>query len=169
MAVIEKFSGYQVEIPEDRNYAVRQGLWGLAAPPVIRFGLTQPALILLGGVKSMDWLVNEGDSVQPGDAVVFTITGKILYVDTPVAGVVRFNAAVKAKPDIINTDPYGVGWLFEVQPVTELQAASEVLVSAQEYMASLHHSEGCKNPGGLKGGVSGVCRAVYYGIGQQKM
>lgn len=169
MAVIEKFSGHQVEIPEDRSYAIRQGLWGLLDPPVIRFGLTQPALVLLGGVKSMDWLVHDGDSVQAGDAVVFTITGKILYIDTPVAGVIRFNAAVKADPDTINTDPYRAGWLFEIQPLTDLKTAAEVLVSAQAYMASLQHSEGLKNPNGLKGGVSGVCKAVYYGIGQQQM
>ncbi len=169
MAVIEKFSGCQVEIPEDRRYYIKQGLWGLSAPPAIRFGLTQPALVLLGGVKSVDWLVSDGDPVQTGDAVLFTITGKILYIDTPVAGTIRFNADVKAVSDTVNTDPYGTGWLFEIQPATDLKTAFKVLVSAQEYVKSLHHSEGCKNPNGLKGGVSGVCKAVYYGIGQQKI
>jgi len=37
------------------------------------------------------------------------------------------------------------------------------------YLQSLQGSEGFKNPEGLKGGVSGICKAVYSGIRMQKI
>ena len=51
--------------------------------------MTEPALVLMGGVKDLDWLVEEGQTVTIGESVVFAITGKILYIDAPVAGRVR--------------------------------------------------------------------------------
>ena len=41
--------------------------------------------------------------------------------------------------------------------------------SAEEYAESLGTTEGARNPEGLKGGVSGICKAVYTGIGEQKL
>jgi len=38
------------------------------------------------------------------------------------------------------------------------------LAEASAYAASLKSSEVCKNPEGLKGGVSGMCKAMYSGI-----
>jgi hypothetical protein len=37
------------------------------------------------------------------------------------------------------------------------------------YIERLKESDGCKNPEGLKGGVSGMCKAVYSGIRTQKI
>jgi hypothetical protein len=42
------------------------------------------------------------------------------------------------------------------------------LADAQTYINSLKGTEGFKNPEGLKGGVSGICKAVYSGIREQK-
>ena len=56
MAVIKKFLGKPVEIPEDRHYCTTQGLWGRQEDRAIVFGLTQPALVLRGGIKVADWL-----------------------------------------------------------------------------------------------------------------
>jgi len=109
MAVIEKFLGKRVEIPEDRRYQSKQGLWAKAQDQDIVFGLTQPALVLAGGVNDLDWLVQDEESVQTGQDVVFVITGKILYVSSPVAGVVFFNPEVKQNPSLATEDPYGKG------------------------------------------------------------
>lgn len=59
MIVIEKFLGQRVEIPEDRRYDVKQGLWGRCVDQTIVFGLAQPALVLSGGVKDIDWVVKK--------------------------------------------------------------------------------------------------------------
>jgi glycine cleavage system H protein len=169
MAVIEKFLGCQVEIPEDRRYYVKQGLWGRLDKGALVFGLTRPALVLLGGLKDLDWLVTDGAEVEAGEAVVFAITGKILYLDSPVAGVVGFNTGLREDASPVAADPYGEGWLFSIRPAGKPDASYQSLASPGAYIDSLRGSEGFKNPDGLKGGVSGICKAVYTGIGGQKI
>ncbi|MGD8801089.1 MAG: hypothetical protein PVJ44_21415 [Desulfobacterales bacterium] len=168
MAVIEKFLGQRVEIPEDRRYLSKQGLWAKAQDQDLVFGLTQPALVLAGGVNSLDWLVQDETSVQAGQDVVFVITGKILYISTPVSGVAFFNPEVKQNPALASEDPYETGWLFRIKPSADKAQARQDLADAQAYIQSLKGTEGFKNPEGLKGGVSGICKAVYSGIREQK-
>jgi len=168
MAVIEKFLGQRVEIPEDRRYHSKQGLWAKAQDQDLVFGLTQPALVLAGGVNDLDWLVQDEASVQAGQDVVFVITGKILYISTPVSGVAFFNPEVKQNPSLASEDPYEKGWLFRINMDADKQAAWQVLADAQAYIESLKGTEGFKNPEGLQGGVSGICKAVYSGIREQK-
>jgi len=169
MAVLERFLGTRVEIPEDRRYAPKQGLWGKVMDHTVAFGMTQPALVLSGGVKDVDWLVEEDTPVAANEAVVFAITGKILYIDAPVPGRVRFNRMIKENPSRIAEDPYGEGWLFLLQPEKDIDALFHSLASWETYLESLRGSEGFKNPEGKKGGVSGICKAVYTGIGAQKI
>lgn len=168
MAVIEKFLGQRVEIPEDRRYHSKQGLWAKAQDQDLVFGLTQPALVLAGGVTDLDWLVQDEASVQEGQDVVFVITGKILYISASVAGIIFFNPEVKQNPSLASEDPYGKGWFFRIKPDADRNDAWQTLADAQAYIESLKGSEGFKNPEGLKGGVSGICKAVYSGIREQK-
>ena len=169
MAVIEKFLGQRVEIPEDCRYDVKQGLWGRFADQTIIFGLTQPALVLSGGVKDIDWIVDENQMVRRGESILFAITGKILYLEAPVAGSVQFNKITRKNPSLITSDPYDQGWLFLIQPHDGRDQAYQSLSPPEDYYEKLRHSEGFKNPEGVKGGVSGICKAVYTGIGVQKI
>jgi glycine cleavage system H protein len=168
MAVIEKFLGQRVEIPEDRRYHSKQGLWAEAQDQDLVFGLTQPALVLAGGVNDLDWLVQDEASVQAGQDVVFVITGKILYISTPVSGIAFFNPEVKQNPSLASEDPYEKGWLFRINMDADKQEAWQGLADATAYIESLKGTEGFKNPEGLQGGVSGICKAVYSGIREQK-
>ncbi|MBW2572940.1 MAG: hypothetical protein JRE61_11500 [Deltaproteobacteria bacterium] len=70
---------------------------------------------------------------------------------------------------LVQKDPYDKGWLFRTKPDSKTQRALNQLVDAQEYVKSLKGSEGYKNPEGLKGGVSGICKAVYSGIRDQEI
>lgn len=169
MAVIEKFLGQRVEIPEDHRYDVKQGLWGRRDDGAVVFGLTQPALVLAGGIKSLDWLVDENQSIRKGEAVLFAITGKILYLEAPIPGTIRFNTSARENPSRITTDPYDDGWLFRIQPDEGLHRIYRILSSPRDYLDKLRLSDGLKNPGGIQGGVSGICKAVYSGIGEQKI
>ncbi len=169
MVIIEKFLGRRVEIPEDRRYYVKQGLWAKHGERDITFGLSEPALILAGGLKDLDWLVTKDQPVQQGETIIFAITGKILYIDSPIRGHIQFNNEVKHAPDLVLRDPYNQGWLFKLEPGKEMEKDFHWLAGASAYAQSLKNSEGCKNPEGLKGGVSGICKAVYTGIGEQKI
>ena len=169
MTVIEKFLGRRVEIPEDRKYYAKQGLWAKPKDDDMVFGFTEPALVLAGGINDLDWLVGEEVPVKPGQDVVFAITGKILYIDSPLQGTIFFNPEIKQDLSLIREDPYGKGWLFRIKPEAGMPGAGPNLTDAQEYMECLKGSEGLKNPDGLKGGVSGICKAVYSGISGQKI
>ncbi|MGD2269761.1 MAG: hypothetical protein PVI06_05125 [Desulfobacterales bacterium] len=169
MAFVEKFLGKRVEIPADRNYHVKQGLWATSVDQKIVFGLTEPALVLIGGINDLDWLVQEGQAVVEGEDVIFAITGKILYIHTPVKGYIHFNHNAKKNPALVVNDPYEAGWLFEITLDAPKQTLLQSLADHHRYMESLRATEGFKNPEGLTGGVSGICKAVYSGIRDQKI
>jgi len=169
MAHIEKFLGRRVEIPEDLRYELRQGLWARQEENALVFGLAEPTLVLAGGLKDLDWLVEDGEEVKSGQSVLFAITGKVLYIDTPAAGILLRNPKARENPGRTPEDPYGEGWLFRVQPSGVLAEVLQRLATPQAYIERLLRSEGCKNPEGVKGGVSGICKAVYSGIGAQKL
>jgi glycine cleavage system H lipoate-binding protein len=169
MIVFEKFLGKRAEIPEDRRYYVKQGLWAKADDGHVACGLTEPALILGGGFKDLEWLVPEGKFIDENEAVIFAITGKILYIDSPVRGRIHFNPVAKQRPELVSSDPYNLGWLFKVAVGENAKEAIDRLAEPWSYAESLKSSEGCKNPKGIKGGVSGMCKAVYSGIGEQKI
>jgi len=168
MAVIEKFLGKQVEIPEDRRYFPKQGLWCKAEEETILFGLTQPFLVLSGGFNDIDWIAAEGATVKAAEAVVFAITGKILYIETPVGGTISFNPCIKQNQGVVAQSPYTEGWLFKIKPESDAASILELAVDHSGYLDSLKGSEGFKNPEGVVGGVSGICKAVYSGIRGQK-
>lgn len=58
--------------------------------------------------------------------------------------------------------------MFKIKPDSETEDVLQRLADEREYTESLKGTEGFKNPEGLKGGVSGICKAVYSGIREQK-
>ncbi len=168
MAIIEQFLGKPVNIPEDRQYDSEESLWVKSKTGGLVFGFTEPALVLYGGLNDLDWLVNEGQAVEKGDAVLFALTSKILYVNTPISGRISFNTKLKQNPSMIPEYPYNQGWLFKIA-LNDEESLINTFVDASTYIKSLAGSDGCKNPLGLKGGVSGICKAVYSGITKQQL
>ena len=112
MAVIEKFLGRRVEIPEDRRYDAKQGLWGRCEDQTLVYGFSQPALVLSGGVKSLDWLVPDGQEIEAGEAVAFAITGKILYLESPGGGGRAIQRFPAGKPSAHHGRPLWAGLAF---------------------------------------------------------
>lgn len=71
---------------------------------------------------------------QPIGEVESTKTTSTIY--TPVSGtIVRVNAELKDHPEVVNSDPYGKGWMV----VVELSNPAEVdsLMTAEQYEAFL--------------------------------
>jgi glycine cleavage system H lipoate-binding protein len=169
MAFIEKFLGQTVSIPDELGYDIQQGLWVRMEGNDAVVGLTEPALVLHGGINDMDWLVAEGTVVDENQDVIFATTGKIVYLSTPLAGRIFFNPEAKQRPACLKEDPYGRGWLFRLATAAEAERSPAGLADVGAYIEKLRESDGCKNPEGLKGGVSGICKAVYSGIRTQKI
>jgi glycine cleavage system H lipoate-binding protein len=169
VAFIEKFLGQSVSIPDELRYDIKQGLWVKKEGADAVFGLSEPALVLHGGVNDLDWLAADGAEVGENQDVIFAITGKILYISTPSAGLISFNPEAKQRPASLKEDPYRSGWLFRLAIDAGQQSALYRLADSGAYLESLKETDGCKNPEGRKGGVSGICKAVYSGIRAQKM
>lgn len=83
----------------------------------LRVGITDYAQDALGDIVYVD-LPQVGDTVAVGEVVgELESTKSVSEVYTPVAGeVVARNESLEATPELVNTDPYGDGWLFEVVP-----------------------------------------------------
>jgi glycine cleavage system H protein len=66
-------------------------------------------------------------------------TKSVSDVYSPVSGtVVAKNEGVEQSPDLINSDPYGEGWLIAVEPSAEGMGDS---LSADEYRRFLEQEE----------------------------
>jgi glycine cleavage system H protein len=126
--------------PDDLKYTAEHE-WvrtpGEAAGSV-RIGITDYAQDALGDIVYVQ-LPEVGTTVTAGDAVgELESTKSVSDVYSPVTGeVVARNESLDATPELVNTDPYGAGWLFEVAvqdggaSVETLDAAAyEQLVSA---------------------------------------
>ncbi|MFL6061711.1 MAG: glycine cleavage system protein GcvH [Marmoricola sp.] len=81
----------------------------------VRIGITDYAQDALGDIVYVQ-LPEIGDDVTAGASVgELESTKSVSDVYSPVTGsVVARNDALDATPELVNSDPYGAGWLFEV-------------------------------------------------------
>lgn len=82
-----------------------------------KIGLDDMLLHMTGGV-SVDFLKKEGEKVSRGEPVAkITSEGRELKIASPVSGQIsRLNEEVAAQSGLVNTDPYGKGWLYRLKP-----------------------------------------------------
>ena len=104
----------------------------------VRIGITDYAQDALGDIVYVQ-LPDLGETVTAGAAVgELESTKSVSDVYAPVTGkVVARNDALDATPELVNTDPYGDGWLFEVA-VEDADATVELLdaTAYQQLVAS---------------------------------
>lgn len=82
-----------------------------------KIGLDDMLLHMTGGV-SVDFLKKEGEKVNRGEPVArISSAGRELKIASPVTGHISgLNQDVTAQAGLVNTDPYGKGWLFRLRP-----------------------------------------------------
>ena len=107
------------DVPDDRRYTA-QHEWVLTrdgddGDTVVRVGITDHAQDALGDIVFVQ-LPEVGDQVSPGNPLgEVESTKSVSDVYAPVAGTVAaVNTALGDTPEIINSDPYGEGWLVEI-------------------------------------------------------
>ncbi|WP_148572444.1 glycine cleavage system protein GcvH [Nocardioides caldifontis] len=102
----------------------------------VRVGITHYAQEALGDIVFVS-LPEVGDEVEAGSAVgELESTKSVSDVYVPVSGkVVARNEQLDSSPELVNSDPYGEGWLFDLEPTDA--AAVDGLMSASEYQATL--------------------------------
>lgn len=99
-------------------------------------GITDHAQHQLGELVYVE-LPEAGRALKPGDAMAVVESTKAASdVYAPLAGTVTaVNPALTAQPELVNTDPYGAGWLVRVKPADS--GPAEGLLEASAYSALL--------------------------------
>jgi glycine cleavage system H protein len=122
-------------IPPDLKYA-KSHEWVRVTGDTATVGITDHAQHELTDVVFVE-LPEKGRKVKAGEncAVVESVkTASEIY--SPVSGeIVAINPKVVEKPELVNSDPYGEGWFFQVKlsQVDELKA----LLSPEDYKAQI--------------------------------
>ncbi len=98
----------------------------------VRIGITDYAQDQLGDIVYMQ-LPDVGSTVAAGDSVgELESTKSVSEVYSPLAGeIVAVNDALSDTPELVNSDAYGDGWLFEMVPADS--AAVDALLDAAGY------------------------------------
>ena len=104
--------------PDDLRYTEDHEWARETADGVVRVGITDYAQRQLGDVVLVE-LPAVGDTVAAGDACgTVESTKSVSEIYPPVAGeVVAVNEALTDEPELVNQEPYGDGWMFDLRPV----------------------------------------------------
>ncbi len=86
-------------------------------PATGKVGLTDYAQSHLSDIVFVEILVEAGETVEVGKAIASVESVKAsAEVYAPAAGVVaEVNKAIAEKPETLNQDPYGQGWLIRIE------------------------------------------------------
>ncbi len=107
-------------------------VWVLEMGPTVRIGVSDYGQEQLGEILSAA-LCEVGKFLEPGDTFSELESQKtVIELPSPVTGTVRaVNEAIRDDPSVINVDPYGKGWIVEV----EIEEAEELerLMSGDDY------------------------------------
>jgi glycine cleavage system H protein len=121
------------EIPGDLKFLKSHEWARVEDNGQVTVGISDHAQGLLGDLVYVE-LPNVGDDVTLGGAAAVVESVKAASdVYSPVSGkVVAVNAALADRPETINEDAYGEGWIFVVQPDDAAAQLAELL-SPDEY------------------------------------
>ncbi len=119
-----------MNIPNDIKYT-KDHEWVKLEGEIARIGITDFAQGELGDIVYID-VDSEGESLGAGD-----VFGSVEAVKTvsdlfmPISGeIIAFNEALEDTPELVNSDPYGEGWIIKVKMDDN---GSEDLLDADAY------------------------------------
>jgi glycine cleavage system H protein len=118
--------------PEELKYTEEHEWLASKAATTVRVGITDFAQQQLGDVVFVQ-LPEVGSTVSAGDAVgEVESTKSVSEIFAPIDGEVSaVNSALDEQPELINSDPYGEGWIIELTvPDTDAMAG---LLDASAY------------------------------------
>ena len=123
------------EYPDDLQYTAEHE-WVRIDGDVVRVGITAFAQDALGDIVYVT-LPENGAAVEEGKACgEVESTKSVSDLFSPVTGTVTaLNSALDTTPELVNSDPYGEGWMFEAR-IADPDAVSGLL-SADDYRAHL--------------------------------
>lgn len=106
-----------MQVPEELRYTSEHEWVSEAADGRVRVGITDYAQDALGDVvfvdlPAVDTVVTAGDVLGEVES-----TKSVSEIYAPLGGrVAAVNEVLSGSPDQVNSDPYGAGWLVELEP-----------------------------------------------------
>ncbi len=123
-------------VPQELKYTKSHEWISVEVDGSVRVGISDHAQEALGDLVFVE-LPAVGESINRGDACAVVESVKAASdIYSPVSGeVIAVNEDLEDEPGVINSDPFGDGWLFEIRlgDVSELGS----LLDAKAYEASL--------------------------------
>ncbi|AZZ82515.1 MULTISPECIES: glycine cleavage system protein GcvH [Gordonia] len=108
------------KVPEDLRYTAEHEWIEKIGPTAVRIGITDFAQDALGDVVFVQ-LPDSGAEVTVGESFAeVESTKSVSDIFGPLTGTVSaVNDALDASPELVNSDPYGEGWLVEIEAADE--------------------------------------------------
>ena len=121
--------------PANARFA-RSHEWITSGTNPATVGISDHAQKELGEVVFLE-LPKPGRKVKAGEAIAVIESVKAASdIYAPVSGeITEVNAAATADASLVNSDPYGAGWLFRINP--DQPAEIDALLPEAEYLATL--------------------------------
>jgi glycine cleavage system H protein len=118
--------------PEDSRYAKSHEYINVEGE-IGTIGITDYAQKELGDVVFVE-LPQVGTQLEAGDELGSIESVKaVSELFAPVGGeIIEVNERLAEKPELVNTDPYGDGWMVRMK-VADLSEVDELLMTAEEY------------------------------------
>lgn len=124
------------DVPSDLRYRDSHEWVRLEDDGSVVVGISDHAQAALGDIVFVE-LPEPGLSYAQGDACAVVESVKAASdIYAPVSGeVIEFNPALEDDPSLVNSDPYGDGWLFSMAPADV--AEIDQLMGKKEYIESI--------------------------------
>lgn len=120
------------DVPKDLKYT-KEHEWARVTGKTLVVGVTAHAQESLGDVVYVE-LPKVGATMTQGQPFgVIESTKAVSELFAPITGkVVKVNTALSDAPQTVNSDPYGEGWIVEVEPSDSGQVAGLLEADAYE-------------------------------------
>lgn len=121
-------------VPSNLQYTKEHEWIVEVSPSIYRVGITDYAQGALGDIVYLQ-MPKVGDSLVAGKVCgEVESTKSVSEIYAPISGkIVTVNSELDSAPETINSDPYGKGWLFEVEASNNPELGD--LLSAATYTA----------------------------------
>ncbi|WP_174187590.1 glycine cleavage system protein GcvH [Nocardia barduliensis] len=104
------------QTPEDLRYTEQHEWVRRIAPTRVRVGITDYAQSQLGDVVFVQLPETDADVAAEESIAEVESTKSVSDIYAPLsAKIVAVNDVLNSEPETLNTDPYGDGWLFELE------------------------------------------------------
>ncbi len=128
-----------MKLPEDLLYT-NDHEWIRVEDDIVTIGITEYAQEQLGDVVYVE-LPDEGQEIEAEDAFGSVESVKaVSEIYSPIGGTVtEVNDLLEDSPEKVNTDPYGDGWMVQLE--TSDKSALDSLMSPEAYAEYLAEEE----------------------------